>query len=148
MKNINKTRKRSILIENINDTKFPSPKNLNKDKNVFASFYSYEPNRKNRFIAEFLDSYDNLMFESDKILSFNLKKTNSNLEVIAIECSLEIGEWFDNLLKAEVCKLFILNALGEVVNYFDFNITNSGYEYDLDATDDDLFKPKIFYTII
>jgi hypothetical protein len=144
-----KSRKRSILIEVIGYSKFPKPKSYNNEKLLISNFFTtVEPQLKNRFIIELEDFNNKLLIESEKIKSFNFYQNEDGEKKIVIESYLEINEWVDNFLKVEICKIFLLNPVGDVVNYFDYDIANSGYEYELNYSKDDLLVPKFFYTIL
>lgn len=141
-----KTRKRSILLEVLEHKSFPKPR-VFKNENPFQ-VAAFEPLLKNRFIVELEDNNQKNIINSNRIKSCKFFQSENGDKKIVIESYLATNEWMDEFLKVEICKIFILNPVGDVISYLDYDIVNSGYEYELNYSKDDLLTPKIFYTIL
>ena len=149
MSDTNKSRKRKILLEKAG---YPSPSisiDLKKTNNMPTLWEIVDVYRKNRFIIQLEDdsNVESKIIPDSRIKSFKFKDDSNGDKIIIIEPILTIGEWIEDFLNTNICRIYLLDARGEVVKFFDYDISNHGYEYELDYSDDDILTPKIFYRI-
>jgi hypothetical protein len=113
------------------------------------TFQPFEPLRSNRFIVD-LEIDSNSLYKkipNSRIGGFKFVSSKSG-ENIEIESMLSIDEWIDEFLKANICKLYIVDAIGKIIKMFDYDIVNIGYQYELNYENSEVIKPKFLYKII
>ncbi len=137
-------RKRKIILETKNVEKLIKG-SFNSIGNNFQ-LMAFEPLVSNRFLVQLENDSDNSFIDSKNIKSIKLK-SDKNGSFIIIEPYLTIHDWIEEYEKMNICKVFLLNPIGEIVKVLDYDVLYFGYEYELNYSNSTPFCPKMFYKL-
>jgi hypothetical protein len=87
--------------------------------------------------------------QPSRIKSFHFSHTQQQGDVICIESMLSINsdEWMNEYKDVHICKVHLLNPVGEVVRYMDFDVALIKYEYKLNYSESEFLIPRFYYKI-
>lgn len=139
-------RKRSLLIEKLSSiTKIESQLPFNNIQGSLFNIIPYhnEYYRKNRFVVELENDFENIKIESFKIQSFNMSN-----QTIHIKALLKLEDWIEDFKKVKIAKISLFDSIGNVVRYFDYDIVLIDYNIDFNYTSDDIMCPDFSYKIV
>jgi hypothetical protein len=107
---------------------------------------AFEPLMSNRFLVQLENDSDNSFIDSKYIKSIKLK-SDKNDSFIIIEPYLTIHDWIEEYEKMNICKVFFLSPIGQIVKVLDYDVLYFGYEYELNHSNSAPFCPKVFYKL-
>lgn len=140
-------RKRRLILEN---KILPQPKpyqnHFGRQTNIF-NFNPFEPLHKDRFIVQLEDEHRELIIPADRIKGLNFFCDQNGERKIKIEAFIPVDDWLDDFLGVNICKIFLLDAFGNVLKFLDYDIVNSGHEYELKYSESSPLIPIIYYTV-
>ena len=151
-------RRRKLILENkiikpeksgfyiSNHGRFTNQMFIDTDLEVFETF---EPFKKNRFIVDLEIDTSSLSkkIPNSRISSFRFFSDKNGMN-IHIDIILSIDEWVEDFIKVNICKMYLVDAIGKIIKSFDYDVIYSGYEYDLSYENSNILKPRFFYKII
>lgn len=132
------SRKRSLLIEKVNSNLLEAIQNQGRhfyNTPLMKEFY-----HKNRFCLELENDFKGLKIDSLKIRAFEM-----NSKTISVVASLNIDEWIELFKNVRIAKIYIFDAYGNVVRFFDYDIELIDYKIEFDYNSDDIMFPVFHY---
>lgn len=142
-------RKRRLILENkILPQIFSHPKQFGQQITIFNyQFEPFEPVKMDRFVVQLEDEHKDIIIPPTRIKGLKFFYDKSGQRKIKIEAYVSIDEWIDDFSGVNICKVFLLNAVGEVIKYLDYDVVHSGHEYELNYSNSEPLQPCIYYTV-
>jgi hypothetical protein len=141
-----KGRKKKVLIEKSNEEfkKILPSRHLTGFSSL--TFSAGEIIHSNRFVVE-LEMENGIIIDPSRIQGYSIKLVDSKKELL-ITTTISTEEWVSEFQSVIMARIFIIDAYGNDIHMFDFDVSTGGYIVSGSYDNTSFLKPTFVYKII